>query len=79
MTIAARTWTMSGTCSRQDLGDLLAAAQVLGRRAVGLQAAEVDDALDARVARRLAEVVRRPRGRARRSSPSPPRPIEWTR
>ena len=29
MTIAARAWTVSGTAPRQDLRDLLAAAQVL--------------------------------------------------
>ena len=41
MTMAARTWTVPGTWRGEDLGDLLAAAQV--RAPAALQAAEVDD------------------------------------
>ena len=73
MTIAARAWTVPGTAAARMLGDLLAAAQVLGVAA--LQAAEVDDAPHAggargpREGRRAGAVaLRRSRRRRRPSS-----------
>ena len=70
MIIAARTWTSAGHALAQQLGHLVARAQVLRGRLVA-EPAEVDDALDAGVARGLAEVDGRLAVAARRSRRAP--------